>query len=136
MSDTMTPAPAFTNLDHVTIVITDWDRAIAFYRDVLGLREIAIPDSFPGARVPVRWFAIGNQFIHLYNAPAADPPSPRHFAIHIADITAARDYFSRKGVATSETVVIDGADRFFISDPDGNRIEVIHWDRPYKVRAV
>jgi glyoxylase I family protein len=132
----MTTAPSFTNLDHVTIVITDWPRAVAFYRDVLGMREVAIPTTFPGAGLPVRWFQIGSQFIHLYKSDAADPPSPRHFAIHVGDIGAARDYFAGKDVATSETVKIPGADRFFISDPDGNRIEVIHWEHQYEIRPV
>ena len=31
-----------------------------------------------------------------------------------------------------ETVKIAAADRFFVRDPDGNRIEVLQWDRPYE----
>ena len=31
----------------------------------------------------------------------------------------------------TETTPIPGADRFFITDPDGNRIEIIEWFRPY-----
>jgi catechol 2,3-dioxygenase-like lactoylglutathione lyase family enzyme len=29
-------------------------------------------------------------------------------------------------------VEIAAADRFFVRDPDGNRIELLHWDRPYR----
>ncbi len=35
------------------------------------------------------------------------------------------------GLETAETVPIPGADRFFIADPDGNRIELIEWKEPY-----
>ena len=33
--------------------------------------------------------------------------------------------------AVEETVKVAGADRFFVRDPDGNRVEVIHWAEPY-----
>ena len=128
--------PAFTNLDHVTILITDWPRSVAFYRDTLGLPEVAIPSTFPGAGVPVRWFRVGGQFIHLYKSDTADPPSPRHFALHVGDMQAARVHFAEKGVPVSETVRIPGADRFFIFDPDGNRIEIIHWENQGEIRPV
>ena len=35
-------------------------------------------------------------------------------------------------VATEETTPIPGADRFFVYDPDGNRVEFIEWQRPYE----
>jgi len=40
-------------------------------------------------------------------------------------------YFRAHGVGIQETTPIPGADRFFIHDPDGNRIELIQWQRPY-----
>jgi glyoxylase I family protein len=46
-------------------------------------------------------------------------------------VKAARTYFREHGVRTEETTPIPGADRFFIYDPDGNRIEIIQWLRPY-----
>jgi hypothetical protein len=38
-------------------------------------------------------------------------------------------------VPVAETVLIPGADRFFVSDPDGNRIEIIQWFHPYDPNA-
>jgi len=38
---------------------------------------------------------------------------------------------STLGIAVQETTLIPGADRFFIHDPDGNRIEIVQWLRPY-----
>jgi catechol 2,3-dioxygenase-like lactoylglutathione lyase family enzyme len=32
-------------LDHVVIAVSDWDRSIAFYRDVLGAQVIEDPDG-------------------------------------------------------------------------------------------
>jgi hypothetical protein len=34
-------------------------------------------------------------------------------------------------VAIEETVKIPGAERFFVFDPDGNRIELIEWQIPW-----
>ena len=117
-----------TQLDHVSVLITDVERSRRFYRDVLGLKEIAKPRTFDFVVV---WFDLGNQHIHLLLKDRPDVQSPRHFALRVADVKAARTYFREHGVRTEETTPIPGADRFFIYDPDGNRIEVIQWLRPY-----
>ena len=60
-----------------------------------------------------------------------DTVSPRHFALRVTDVAAARRYFQKQDIPIAETTPIPGADRFFIADPDGNRIEIIQWLRPY-----
>lgn len=120
------------NLDHVTVIITDLERSRKFYRDVLGLREVPPPYTFDFV---VLWFEVGHQFLHLLHKPQADTISPRHFALAVEDIGAARDRCRAHGLAMEETTRIPNADRFFIRDPDGNRIEVIHWSTPYDPAA-
>jgi catechol 2,3-dioxygenase-like lactoylglutathione lyase family enzyme len=122
------PGLQVTQLDHASIIVTDVERSRRFYRDVLGLKEIAKPRTFDFV---VLWFDLGNQHIHLLLKDRPDALSPRHFALRVADVAAARTYFRERGVKTEETTPIPGADRFFISDPDGNRIEIIQWLRPY-----
>jgi glyoxylase I family protein len=92
------------------------------------LNEVAKPRTFDFV---VLWFDLGNQQLHLLLKDRPDPLSPRHFALRVADVQAARAYFRERGVAFTETTPIPGADRVFISDPDGNRIEIIQWLRPY-----
>jgi catechol 2,3-dioxygenase-like lactoylglutathione lyase family enzyme len=98
----------------------------------LGLTEVAKPKTFDFV---VLWFDLGNQQLHLLLKDRPDTISPRHFALRVADCAAARAYFRSNGVATQETTPIPGADRFFIADPDGNRIEIIQWQRPYDPAA-
>ena len=117
-----------TQIDHVSVVITNVERSRHFYRDVLGLKEIAKPRTFGFV---VLWFDLGNQQLHLLRKDRPDTISPRHFALRVADAAAARAYFQSRGVPTQETTPIPGADRFFIADPDGNRIEIIQWLEPY-----
>ena len=122
-----------SGLHHVSILVSDIERAKKFYREVLGLREIGIPSTFPAAGLRVHWFELGDEQIHLLPASAPDAMSQRHFAIHVEDAPAARVHFARHGVVVSETVPIPGADRFFVRDPDGNRIELIQWQETYHI---
>jgi catechol 2,3-dioxygenase-like lactoylglutathione lyase family enzyme len=123
----MTP-PRITQLDHCSVIITDVERSRRFYRDLLGLKEVRKPRTFDFVVV---WFDLGNQHLHLLLKDRPDTISARHFALRVADARAARAYFQERGVAFDETTPIPGADRFFIADPDGNRIEVIQWLEPY-----
>jgi catechol 2,3-dioxygenase-like lactoylglutathione lyase family enzyme len=125
-----------SGLHHCSILVTDMARARRFYRDVLGLREIVIPSTFPGAGLNVHWFELGDEQIHLIPTPQPDAISQRHFAMHVSDAKAAREELRAKGVEVAETVVIPGADRFFVRDPDGNRIELIEWKEAYQVVPV
>jgi catechol 2,3-dioxygenase-like lactoylglutathione lyase family enzyme len=115
-------------IDHCSVLITNIERSRRFYRDILGLREINKPRTFDFV---VLWFQLGNQQVHLLLKDKADAISPRHFALRVCDAAAARTYFQARDIATEETTPIPGADRFFIADPDGNRIEIIQWLRPY-----
>jgi catechol 2,3-dioxygenase-like lactoylglutathione lyase family enzyme len=117
-----------TQIDHVSVIITNVERSRRFYRDLLGLKEIARPRTFDFVVV---WFDLGNQQLHLLLKDEPDTISPRHFALRVTDAVAARAYFAAHSVPTMETTPIPSADRFFIHDPDGNRIEIIQWLRPY-----
>ncbi len=57
--------------------------------------------------------------------------SARHFALRVKNVPAARIYFGAHDIAIQETTPIPFCERFFIYDPDGNRIEVIQWLKPY-----
>jgi glyoxylase I family protein len=109
-------------LDHCSILITDMARSRQFYGELLGLREINRPKTFD---FKVVWYNLGDEHIHLIVKDRPDTESPRHFALRVADVAAARAYFQSRGVPIQETTPIPGADRFFIFDPDGNRIEII-----------
>jgi catechol 2,3-dioxygenase-like lactoylglutathione lyase family enzyme len=122
------PELQVTQIDHVSVLITDVARSRRFYGELIGLTEISKPRTFD---FTVIWYDLGNQHLHLLLKDRPDPISPRHFALRVADAKVARAYFQAHGVPTQETTPIPGADRFFIADPDGNRIEIIQWLRPY-----
>lgn len=123
------PNIQFTHIDHVSVLVTDLAAARAFYVGVMGLEEIPKPKTFDFVAL---WFRFGDgQTLHLLQKPQPDTRSPRHFALRVPDIAAARAHFRAHNVPMQETGPIPHCDRFFVYDPDGNRIEVIQWFRPY-----
>ena len=110
-------------IDHVAVIVTDLERSKAFYGGVLQLKEVPRPESFdfPGA-----WYEIGPTYLHLLGKPQADSSSPRHFCLWVSDLRAAAKQAQAHGtrVEWKTNHKIPGIDRFFIHDPDGNRIEV------------
>src|SRR6516225_4766542 len=106
------PGLGVTQIDHVSVLITDLERSRRFYRDILGLREIAKPRTFGFS---VLWFDLGGQQLHLLLKPAKDAVSARHFALRVADCPAAREHFRSLGIPIRETTPIPHCDRFFIS---------------------
>jgi catechol 2,3-dioxygenase-like lactoylglutathione lyase family enzyme len=117
-----------TNIDHVSVLITDVARSRRYYREVLGLKEMAKPRTFGFVAL---WFQLGNQQLHLLLKDKPDVRSPRHFALAVPDAQAARRHMRAHEIPVEETTPIPGCDRFFVYDPDGNRIEIIHWLEPY-----
>jgi catechol 2,3-dioxygenase-like lactoylglutathione lyase family enzyme len=117
-----------SHIDHCSVIITDVSRSREFYGDKLGLREIAPPRTFDFV---VAWYDLGGTYLHLLLKEKADSISPRHFCLHVSDIDDAREHMKAHGIKIDETVPIPGADRFFIHDPDGNRIEILQWQRTY-----
>lgn len=116
-------------LHHGSIVVADLSRAVAFYRDVLGLEQIPIPDTFVAAELTVAWFKLGPQQLHLLQSDEANPPTSNHLALQISDSAEARTELRAKGLDIEETITIPGADRFFIRDLDGNLLELIEWGK-------
>jgi catechol 2,3-dioxygenase-like lactoylglutathione lyase family enzyme len=116
------PSIDIVRLDHVQINVTDLDDARRYYSEVLGLREVPRPESFDFAGC---WFRMGDIDVHLVVRPP-EPLSDRHFCIRVADVHRAAADLERRGQAVRWDVKykIPGVDRFFIRDPDGNRIEI------------
>ena len=66
------PAIQLTQLNHVTRVVKDLDRAAAFYRDLLGFREIPRPPF----RVQGRWLHHGTYAIRCERVRACRSRAP------------------------------------------------------------
>ncbi len=64
-------------IDHIGIAVADLDRAVAFYRDALGL-DVRPPEDVPSQKVRAHFVPVGDATLELLEATAADSPIARH----------------------------------------------------------
>jgi catechol 2,3-dioxygenase-like lactoylglutathione lyase family enzyme len=116
-------------LHHVSLAVTDLDRARRFYCDVLGLREIPRPAfDFPGA-----WFELGDRQLHLivHTVPRSlrgtteIDPRDGHFAIRVRSHGETLAHLQDHEVAFRDSPRnATPWEQIHITDPDGNVIEL------------
>ena len=116
------PAVSVVRMDHVQVNVTDLERARRFYGGVLELKEVPRPESFNFAGA---WYRIGDVDLHLVVRPP-EPDSEDHICLWVADVRGTAQALEAQGqtIAWQTRYKIRGVDRFFVRDPDGNRIEV------------
>jgi len=108
-------------LDHVALDVVDVEKAASFYGDLLGLQEIARPESFD---FPGKWYDIGNSVLHIIG-PRKPSIGAHHIAFWVDDVHDCATVIREAGFDVKwETYKILGIDRFFTADPEGNRIEI------------
>jgi catechol 2,3-dioxygenase-like lactoylglutathione lyase family enzyme len=113
-----------------SLYVADLDRAVRFYRDVLGFRLMDRFDEGRGAA-----FAVGSSVLLLFSAevssqPGTIPPHGARGPIHAAfrvraeELPAWRAHLERHGVAIEHEQVF-GANppSIYFRDPDGNSLE-------------
>ena len=116
-------------INHVQITVPKGaeDAARAFYCNVLGLREIAKPESLGGRGG--FWLEIGDQQIHVGTEASADGfdrlTTKAHIAYEVEDVGQWRKRLEEHGAVIGDSVPIPGFARFETRDPFGNRIEFI-----------
>jgi len=93
-------------LDHVGIAVQDFDAAVSFYRDALGL-EIEPPEDVASQRVRAHFIPAGGASLELLEATAEDSPiraflnkrgpGLHHITLRVDDIHAAIAQLKRRG---------------------------------------
>ncbi len=114
-------------LNHVSVIVQDAQRALAFYQQVLELEKLSRPAlGFPGY-----WLDLGGgQSLHLMQLPdpcvGGEKPAhggrDRHFALSVESVAGFADKLERLGVPYTRSR--SGRAALFFRDPDGNVIEL------------
>lgn len=115
------------SLNHVALMTRRLDESRAFYRGVLGFREVERPNfSFRGA-----WLFNYGLMIHLIeNAKAGEPSEEiqtreNHLALHTEDLDRVEQLLKEHGIRFRKNTIADtGISQIFLQDPDGNHIEI------------
>lgn len=111
----------------ITIPIGAEAEARAFYCTLLGLEEIAKPESL-AARGGL-WLAAGDRQVHIGTEDGVERLHTKaHIAYAVNDLAACRARLEGAGIAIIEGIPIPGYTRFEFRDPFGNRVELIEPD--------
>ena len=109
-------------VNHLTYCVKDKERALRFWEDVLGVKQI--PSQVDAEHI--LWLQLpSGTMVHLIeNADAPSTPS-HHGAFEVDDIEAAQKAVRGMDVETTDiSTRKDGQRNFFVNDTEGNRIEI------------
>jgi glyoxylase I family protein len=123
-------------IHHITLLVSDVERSLAFYRNVLGMRLVkqTVNDDDQSARHLIFGDEEGRPgtLVTCLEYPDLDEGtvgrgSTHHFALAVeseAELEAWREYLSSRGVAATE--VLDRGDfrSIYVRDPDGHILEL------------
>lgn len=115
-----------TSCLHVAVMVSNLNRSIEFYSDILGLSKVDRDLNYPGI-----WYQLGDLQIHLIEDLNYQPnvtidltKSTRnpHIALGVGDLEAAKHQL----LAANCVVKMSNSGRaaLFTQDPDGNAIEL------------
>ncbi len=122
----MTPAGIARRLDLVFYWVSDMERAVTFYREILGM-EPARRDGDSWAQFD----AVGGRFaLHAVTEGQAVSPGGATAVFSVDDLDGAIAALSEKGVRAEHQGDVRGYARFAsFLDPDGNTFQLIEYAR-------
>ena len=112
-------------LDHVQLAmpVGEEDLARRFYSGLLGIPEVPKPPHL--AKRGGCWFERGSLKVHLGVEQEFRPARKAHPAFTVRDLTALIKRLRDGNVAIEEDEPLPGFNRCYVSDPFGNRLELL-----------
>ena len=109
-------------INHVTTMVKDTARAMEFYNNLLGIKQIQSQVDNPA----ITWLQLDNGvMVHLIEtAEAPAKPGNIHHAFQVDNLEETREILENNGFEILRGGIrYDGQAYFFIEDPDGNSVE-------------
>ncbi len=109
-------------INHVSMAVTDVEKSAAFYKALLGLKEVSRPGN-GGINL-----GLGDGFLGLYKLP--NPGTVNHFCIGVDDFDPDKmaDRLKQQGIqATVDRNPANrtsGGDQLYFTDPDKTRVQL------------
>ena len=112
-------------IEHVQLAMPSGGEPLArtFYAGLLGIPETPKP-PLQAARGGC-WFEDGDLKIHLGVEPDFRPARKAHPALLVSDLSALKAALAAARVELVDDEPLDGYDRIYVSDPFGNRLELV-----------
>lgn len=117
----------FKGIDHVQLAApkNSENESRKFFTDILGMEEIEKPENLK-KRGGV-WFQCGTHQLHIGIQEPFTPAVKAHPAFSVNDIGKLKQKLEENNVDIKEDEPLEGATRFYVNDPFGNRIEFLQW---------
>lgn len=114
-------------IDHIQLAAPEGgeEKAREFFGDILGMEEMDKPESL--RKNGGVWFSLGVQQLHIGIEEPFTPARKAHPAFEVDDLQEAMDTLEDRGVTVKKDDRLPGAERCYIQDPFGNRIELLEW---------
>ncbi|KAB7729153.1 glyoxalase [Rudanella paleaurantiibacter] len=111
--------------NHLALHVKDIQASTQFYKEVLGLKSIPVPDNLKAIR---SWFDVGEgQQIHLLagrNTEFTHDKNGSHIALFVADIAQSEAFLKQRAITYHKQVRFDGVVQIYFPDPDGYLFEL------------
>jgi lactoylglutathione lyase len=123
-----------TGIGHIAFRVADLERALDFYCGKLGFREAFRLEREDRPSPWIVYLQVAeNSFVELFPVPADEvrPLDPKasysHYCLTVDDINVTLQELAGRGLEiTGEPKLgLDGNWQYWITDPDGNRIELM-----------
>jgi catechol 2,3-dioxygenase-like lactoylglutathione lyase family enzyme len=117
----------FKSIDHVQLAAPKGSETIArkFFGEILGFHEVEKPE--PLRKKGGVWFEFGNYQIHIGIEEPFAPAKKAHPAFEVENLDALKMHLNQNEVNFMVDTDLPGANRIYVHDPFGNRIEILEW---------
>jgi len=117
----------FSGIDHVQLAAPDGcePEARKFFTKLLGWTEISKPENLR-KRGGV-WFQCGTHQVHIGVQKDFVPAIKAHPAFLVENLDELRKHLEQEGAQVVDDEPLEGAKRFYLADPFGNRLEFLEW---------
>lgn len=121
-------------IDHVGMVVKDFERAIEFYQTIVGF-ELKGKITHTNGVFQLAFLGFGGtdetelEIIHGYNDSLPAEGKVHHFAVHVDNLEEEYERVSKLGAAFVEEGIVElpnGYRYFFIFGPEGEWVEFFH----------
>lgn len=118
---------SFQGIDHVQVAAPPNKEDIAreFYSDKLGFTELQKPENL--AKRGGVWFQVGSHQLHIGVENDFTSAKKAHPAFEVKNIKSLKTKLKEKNADIIEDDNLKGAERFYLYDPFGNRLEFLEW---------
>ncbi|CAM3866186.1 VOC family protein [Mesobacillus zeae] len=119
----------YKKIDHVQLAAPagSEDQARKFYGQILAMQEVPKPANL--AKRGGVWFQCGTNQVHIGIQNEFSPAVKAHPAFEVENLEELQQKLTEQNISIKDDDLLEGAERFYVNDPFGNRLEFLKWKK-------